>query len=126
MESSQKEWKNVEFESKEVNNIYGHISIPVNEDEILIVGGKNNHKMIMFNVKDKFLEITDNKIPFFDTVGEYIFDKDKNYNIIINSDKKEENETPKNEVIFMDSKGNVHLSDKDFNYIVLLVDIHEI
>ena len=126
LEGSEKEWKNVEFDNKEVNNIYGHISIPVNEDEILIVGGKKNHKMIMFNVKDKFLEITDNKIPFLDTVGEYIFDKDKNYNIITNSNKKEEAESPNNQIICMDSKGNVHLSDKDFNYIVLLVDIHEI
>ena len=85
--------------------------------------------MLMFNVKDNFLEITDNKIPFLDTVGEYLFDKDKNYNIILNKSNKEDDNNNENgmvQVICMDSKGNVHLSDKDFNYIVLLVDIHEI
>ena len=123
----QKEWKNIEFENNEVDNVYGHISVPVNEEEILIVGGKNNHKMMMFNVKNKFLEITNNKIPFLDTVGEYIFDKDKNYNIINNMEKRdEENDIEINQALCMDSKGNVHLSDKDFNYIVLLVDIHNI
>ena len=129
LNSDEKEWKNVEFTCNDLENIYGHISIPVNEDEILIVGGKNNHKMLMFNVKDNFLEITDNKIPFLDTVGEYLFDKDKNYNIIMNKVNKEDENDNANgmvQVICMDSKGNVHLSDKDFNYIVLLVDIHEI
>ena len=99
------------------------------EDEILIVEGKNNHKMLIFNIKDNFLEITDNKIPFLDTVGEYIFDKDKNYNIIMNKGNKEDKNDNRNisiQVIYMDSKGNVHLSDKDFNYIVFLVDTHEI
>ena len=127
LNDEQKEWKNIEFENNEVDNVYGHISLPVNEEEILIVGGKNNHKMLMFNVKNKFLEITNNKIPFLDTVGEYTFDKDKNYNIINNIEKRDdENDVEINQAICMDSKGNVHLSDKDFNYIVLLVDIHDI
>ena len=59
-----KEWKNVEYTNNGVENVFGHISIPVNENDVLIVGGKNNHKMIMFNVKENYLEITDNKIPF--------------------------------------------------------------
>ena len=127
LSDKEKNWKNFEFSNSEVDNVFGHISLPVNEEEILIVGGKNNNKMMMFNVKEKFLEITDNKIPFLDTVGEYIFDKEKNYNIITKMEKKEdENDNEINQVICMDSKGNVHLSDKDFNYIVLLVDIHEI
>ena len=40
--------------------------------------------------------------------------------------KKDENGNEINQLICMDSKGNVHLFDNDFNYIVLLVDIHEI
>ena len=122
-----KEWKNVEYTNNGVENVFGHISIPVNENDVLIVGGKNNHKMIMFNVKENYLEITDNKIPFLDTAGEYLFDKDKNYNQMINLEgKKDENGNEINQLICMDSKGNVHLFDNDFNYIVLLVDIHEI
>jgi hypothetical protein len=122
-----KEWKNVEYTNNGVENVFGHISIPVNDNDVLIVGGKNNHKMIMFNVKENYLEVTDNKIPFLDTAGEYLFDKDKNYNQMINLEgKKDENGNEINQLICMDSKGNVHLFDNDFNYIVLLVDIHEI
>ena len=122
-----KEWKNVEYSNNEIeiDNIYGHISIPVNENEIIIVGGKNNHKMLMFNAKENVLEITDNKIPFLDTIKEYHFDKDKYYNTIINSDKKGDKNSIK-QVICMDSQGNIHLFDNEFNYIVLLVDAHEI
>ena len=83
----------------------------------------------MFNVSENILEITDNKIPFLDTVGEYLFDKDKNYNHIINGDKKDdksESEKEITQVICMDSQGNVHLFDNDFTYIVLLVDNKEI
>lgn len=127
LNAESKEWKNVEYTNNGVENVFGHISIPVNDNDVLIVGGKNNHKMIMFNIKENYLEITDNKIPFLDTAGEYLFDKDKNYNQMINLEgKKDENGNEINQLICMDSKGNVHLFDNDFNYIVLLVDIHEI
>ena len=126
LDEEDKEWKNVEYTNSTVENIYGHISVPINENEILIVGGKNNDKMIMFNFKEKILEITDNKIPFLDTVGEYLFDKDKNYNTIINLDKKDKNKNEITQVICMDSNGNIHLLDNDSTYIVLLVDIHEL
>ena len=127
LNDEKKEWKNVDYSNNEIeiDNIYGHISIPVNENEIIIVGGKNNHKMLMFNVKENVLEITDNKIPFLDTIKEYHFDKDKYYNTIINSDKKGDKNSIK-QVICMDSQGNIHLFDNEFNYIVLLVDAHEI
>ena len=127
LNDEKKEWKNVDYNNNEIeiDNIYGHISIPVNENEILIVGGKNNHKMLMFNVKENNLEITDNKIPFLDIIKEYLFDKDKYYNTIINVDKKVDKTSIK-QVICMDSQGNIHLFDNEFNYIVLLVDAHEI
>ena len=127
LNDEKKEWKNVDYSNNEIeiDNIYGHISIPVNENEIIIVGGKNNHKMLMFNVKENVLEITDNKIPFLDTIKEYHFDKDKYYNTIINTDKKGDKNSIK-QVICMDSQGNIHLFDNEFNYIVLLVDAHEI
>ena len=126
-----KEWKNVEYTGNDIKNIFGHISVPVNDKEIIIVGGKNNRKMMMFNVNEQYLEITDNKIPFLENVGEYLFDKDKNYNIIINLNKTENEisntkEKDIHQFICMDSKGNVHLFDNDFTYIVLLVDMHEI
>ena len=126
-----KEWKNVEYTNNGVENIYGHISVPINENEVIIVGGKNNRKMMMFNNTEKYLEITDNKIPFLESVGEYLFDKDKNYNKMSNFNiiEKEKDNGNGNEIhqfICMDSKGNIHLFDNDFNYMVFLVDIHEI
>ena len=121
-----KKWQNLEYTNNGIENIYGHISVPVNENKILIVGGKNNNKMLMFNVSEKILEKTDNKIPFVDTVGEYIFDKDKNYNIICNLNKKDINGKEIHQIICIDSNGNIHIFDNDFNYTVLLVDIKEI
>ena len=120
-----KKWKNLEYTNNGIENIYEHISVPLNENKILIVGGKNNHKMLMFNVTEKILEKTDNKIPFLDTVGEYIFDKDKNNNIICNLNKKDLNGKEIHQIICIDSNGNVHIFDNDFNYTVLLVDIKE-
>ena len=86
---------------------------------------------MMYNNTEKYLEITDNKILFLESVGEYLFDKDKNYNKMSNFNitEKEKDNGNGNEIhqfICMDSKGNIHLFDSDYNYIVFLVDIHEI
>ena len=46
-----------------------------------------------------------------------------NFNII---EKDNGNRNEISQFICMDSKGNIHLFDNDFNYMVFLVDIHEI
>ena len=106
--------------SKYINNIYGHVSLPV-EDQILIVGGKNNKKMMVLDLDEKTIDITDMKIPFIDSVGEYLFDKEKFFNQTENEEKKDQDGKNIKELIGMDTAGNVHVFDFNFNYVVLLI-----
>ena len=107
-----------------INNIYGHVSLPVHDNDILIVGGKNNKKMMVLDLDEKTLDVTDMKVPFIDVVGEYIFDKEKFFNQTINEDKKDQDGKNIKQLIGMDTSGNVHLFDYNFNYIVLLIKNH--
>ena len=106
--------------SKYINNIYGHVSLPV-DDQILIVGGKNNKKMMVLDLDEKTIDITDMKIPFIDSVGEYLFDKEKFFNQTENEEKKDQDGKNIKELIGMDTAGNVHVFDFNFNYVVLLI-----
>ena len=107
-----------------INNIYGHVSLPVHENDILIVGGKNNKKMMVLDLDEKTLDVTDMKVPFIDVVGEYLFDKEKFFNQTINAEKKDQEGKNIKQLIGMDTSGNVHLFDYNFNYIVLLIKNH--
>ena len=125
-------WKTIDYKmsdddldkEKYFNNIYGHVSFPVHDNEILIVGGKNNKKMIVLDLDEKTLDITDMKIPFIDSVGEYFFDKEKFFNQTIIEEKKEKNGKNIKQLVGMDASGNVHLFDNNFNYIVILIKNH--
>ena len=90
-------------------DIEGHACIPAN-NELLITGGSKNSKMIIFNTEKNYLEVTNNDLPLIESVGEYMFDKDKNFNHF--------NE---NQLYGMDSMGNIHIFENDFSYIVLLI-----
>ena len=70
-------WNKIEYKMKEgkINNLYGHVSLPVQGNNILI-RGKNNKKLMVLDLDEKTLDITDMKIPFIDTIEEYIFDKE--------------------------------------------------
>ena len=107
-----------------INNIYGHVSLPVHDNDILIVGGKNNKKMMVLDLDEKTLDVTDMKVPFIDVVGEYLFDKEKFFNQTINEEKKDQEGKNIKQLIGMDTSGNVHLFDYNFNYIVLLIKNH--
>ena len=121
-------WTKIDFKmadkkisrNKYINNIYGHVSLPV-DDQILIVGGKNNKKMMVLDLDEKTIDITDMKIPFIDSVGEYLFDKEKFFNQTENEDKKDQDGKNIKELIGMDNAGNVHVFDFNFNYVVLLI-----
>jgi WD40 repeat protein len=106
-----------------INNIYGHVSLPVDND-ILIVGGKNNKKMMVLDLDEKTLDVTDMKVPFIDVVGEYLFDKEKFFNQTCNEEKKDQDGKNIKQLIGMDTSGNVHLFDYNFNYVVLLIKNH--
>ena len=123
------EWQYLDnIEISEQKNIYGHASVPINDNEILIIGGKNNDKMMILNITEKTVDIMDDvQIPFIDNVGEYVFDKDKWFNAI-NREGEDEYKN-ENQLICMDSMGNVHSFDNsvnDFTYVVLLIDKQDI
>ena len=117
-------WTKIDYKMDDenyINNIYGHISLPVHDNDILIVGGKNNKKMMVLDLDEKTLDITDMKVPFIDVVGEYLFDKEKYFNQTVNEEKKDKEGKNIKELIGMDNSGNVHLFDYNFNYVVLLI-----
>ena len=122
-------WTKIDFKmdnnnlkkDKFIKNIYGHVSLPVNDNDILIVGGKNNKKMMVLDLDEETLDVTDMKVPFIDVVGEYIFDKEKFFNQVANEDKKEQDDKSIKQLIGMDTAGNIHLFDYNFNYVVLLI-----
>ena len=119
-------WNKIEYKMDKgnISNIYGHVSLPVQDNNILIVGGKNNPKMMVLDLDDKTLDITDMKIPFMDTVGEYMFDKEKFFNQTANEESKDKDGKNVKQLIGMDSYGNIHLFDYNFNYVVLLIKNH--
>ena len=76
---------------------------------------------MVLDLEEKTLDITDMKIPFIDTVGNYIFDKEKFFNQTVNEENKDEDGKNIKQLIGMDSCGNIHLFDYNFNYVVLLI-----
>ena len=106
-------------------NLEGHTAIAVNRNEILILGGKNNTKLMIFNFKNKNINLTDINMPFIEKIDEYIFDKDKYFNAYIRNNSLEvnySNSEPLNQLIGMDSIGNIHSFTNDFNYSVILFE----
>ena len=120
-------WNKIEYKMTEgkIDNIYGHVSLPVHDNNILIVGGNNNKKMMVLDLDEKSLDITDMKIPFIDSVGNYFFNKEKFFNQTINEENKDSEGKSIKQLIGMDSSGNIHLFDYNFNYVVLLIKNHD-
>ena len=124
MEICQK-WEIINFKINIENknlNIEEHVAIPVNRHEILILGGKQNTKMMIFNFEEKSLDLTNINIPFIEKVGDYIFNKDKYFNAFIGNDSLENNGSNLNQLIGMDSFGNIHSFNNDFSYQVILFE----
>ena len=125
MEKSDKwELVNYNINLNEKINLEGHTAIPVNRNEILILGGKKNKKMMIFNYKEKNINITNIIMPFIEKIGEYIFDKDKYFNAYMGNDSIEINNSNNslNQLIGMDSMGNIHSFTNDFNFSVILFE----
>lgn len=101
-------------------NLDGHAAIPLIGDEVLIIGGNQNNKMIIFNYNEKSIEIADIDIPLIDNVGEYRFDKDKYFNVYIGTEKSETDGNSLNQLIGMDLMGNIHYFDNNLDYSVVL------
>ena len=101
-------------------NLMGHTAIPVNKNEILLLGGIQNNQIMIFNFNNEIIELANINLPFIDKVGEYIFDKDKYFNAYIGNENCEENSL--NFLIGMDSKLNIHYFNNNFNYSVILYE----
>ena len=105
-------YKSNNFELKELS---GHISFNINNNMIMIIGGKNNDKMMIFSLKEKLLNITDIKLNIKekDDNKELIFDKEKYFNYIEENNEKE--------IIGMDNEGNVHyFNNEDYAYTIFV------
>ena len=107
-----------------IRNFYleGHTCIPINRNEILIIGGEKNYNNMIFNFYEKSIDIADIEVPFIEKVGEYIFDKDKYFNVYMEEDKSELDESSISQLIGMDSKGNIHYFNNNFIYSIILFE----
>ena len=94
----------------------GHINFNLDNNAIIIIGGKNNEKIMIFYFEEKFLDITDIKINLGENskIKELNFDKEKCFNIIEEKNNKE--------IIGMDNEGNVHCFNDDYDYTIFVFD----
>ena len=112
----EKNWKKLEYRSNNyIKELSGHIGFKVNDNVVIIVGGVNNDKIIVFYFKEKFLDVTDFILKFDIDCGidELYFDKEKYFNIMKNKEIK-------TEVVGMDTYGNVHCFDNDYSYTIFV------
>ena len=112
----EKKWKRLEYRSNNyIKELSGHIGFKVNDNVVVIVGGVNNDKIIVFYFKEKFLDVTDFILKFDIDCGidELYFDKEKYFNIIQNKELK-------TEIVGMDTYGNVHCFDNDYSYTIFV------
>lgn len=77
---------------------------------------------MIFDYKEKNIDLTNIDMPFIEKVGKYIFDKDKYFNAFFGTAKLENEENSLNQLIAMDSMGNIHSFDNNFNYSVILFE----
>ena len=92
----------------------GHIGFNIDNNIIIIIGGKKNENVLIFYLKEKFLDVTDMKvIPDKNSdIKKLIFEKEKCFNIIEDNNNKE--------IIGMDSEGNVHSFNEDYAYTIFV------
>lgn len=114
------QWINFDYKSNNnIQELSGHIGFHVNDNVVIIVGGENNDKIMVFYFKEKFIDVTD-FILSFDTdcgIDELIFDKEKCFNIVENKEKNSINGNSL-EIMGMDNFGNVHCFDNDYSYTI--------
>ena len=114
-------WINFDYKSNNnIQELSGHIGFHVNENVVIIVGGENNDKIMVFYFKEKFIDVTD-FILSFDTdcgIDELIFDKEKCFNIVENKEKNSIDGNSTKEIMGMDNFGNVHCFDNDYSYTI--------
>jgi len=116
-------WVKLEYKSNDnITELSGHIGFHVNKNIVIIVGGENNDKIIVFYFKEKFLDVTDFILNFDVDCGidELIFDKEKCFNIVENKEKISSNGKNTKEIMGMDNFGNVHCFNNDYAYTIFV------
>ena len=84
----------------------------MDDNVIILTGGKNNDKIMIFYLKEKYLDVTGIKI---NDNYEFFFGKEKCFNTIYN------NNDNKN-IIGMDIDGNIHCFNNDYEYNIFIFD----
>ena len=92
----------------------GHIGFNIEENIIIIIGGNNNENVLIFYLKEKFLDITDIKVitDKNSDIKKLYFDKEKCFNTIEDNNNRE--------IIGMDNEGNVHCFNDDYAYTIFV------
>ena len=94
----------------------GLAGIPIAKNEILFVGNINNNKLMKFNYEKMSIEYEDIDIQ---NKNKYSFDKDKYFNNFINFEKVGKDGNYLNQLVGIDSKGNIHYFNSDFTYSII-------
>ena len=94
----------------------GLAGIPIAKNEILFVGNINNNKLMKFNYDKMSIEYEDIDIQ---NKNKYSFDKDKYFNNFINFEKVGKDGNYLNQLVGIDSKGNIHYFNSDFTYSII-------
>jgi hypothetical protein len=116
-------WEILEYKTNEkIKELSGHIGFHVNKNIVIIVGGENNDKIMIFYFREKYIDVTDFTLDFDEDCGidELFFDKEKCFNIIENKGKVTSEGKTIKEVIGMDNFGNVHCFDNDYAYTIFV------
>ena len=113
-------WKilNYQTNGKIFKELSGHIGFNIDNNAIVIVGGRDNDNIIIFYFQEKFLDMTNIKVDLSgdNNIKELIFEKEKCYNVINNED----NDNKYKEIIGMDNEGNVHCFNQDYAYTIFV------
>ena len=121
--NSPKKWIDFEYKSNSpIKEMSGHIGFHINENIVVIVGGKNNDKIMVFYFKEKYVDVTDFILSFDVDCGidELYFDREKCFNIVENKEKKIGDGKYIKEMMGMDNFGNVHCFDNDYSYTIFV------
>ena len=117
--NNKKKWELIRFKSNEIklSNYEGLASVPINNNEILIVGNMFNNIAMKFNYEKRKIEYEDINIKYDNK--KYKFDKDKYFNNFVNFEKCGKDGNYLNQFVGIDSSGNIHYINNDLTYSII-------
>ena len=121
--NNMKKWEVLEYKSNDkIKELSGHIGFHVNKNIVIIVGGENNDKIMIFYFREKYVDVTDFILDFDADCGidDLFFDKEKCFNVVENKEKTSADGKIIKEIMGMDIFGNVHCFDNDYAYTIFV------